>query len=97
MSELMIEAGRYRRIKVCLQGSKSPLLRTLAASEEGKTAESVFPVLYRSGGSGEIRTHGRVTPSLVFKTSALNHSATLPCSVSPAARDRLTGRFLSPH
>ena len=30
------------------------------------------------GGSGEIRTHGRVSPSLVFKTSALNHSATLP-------------------
>lgn len=30
------------------------------------------------GGSGEIRTHGRVAPSLVFKTSALNRSATLP-------------------
>src|SRR2546423_2310168 len=32
------------------------------------------------GGSGEIRTHGWVTPSLVFKTSALNRSATLPGS-----------------
>ena len=31
-----------------------------------------------NGGSGEIRTHGRVSPSLVFKTSALNRSATLP-------------------
>jgi hypothetical protein len=30
------------------------------------------------GGSGEIRTHGGDKPSLVFKTSALNHSATLP-------------------
>ena len=30
------------------------------------------------GGSGGIRTHGRLSPSLVFKTSALNHSATLP-------------------
>jgi hypothetical protein len=30
------------------------------------------------GGSGEIRTHGGVTPSAVFKTAALNHSATLP-------------------
>ena len=30
------------------------------------------------GGGGEIRTHGRVPPSLVFKTSALNHSATPP-------------------
>ena len=34
--------------------------------------------LLASGGSGEIRTHGRVAPSLVFKTSALNRSATLP-------------------
>jgi hypothetical protein len=31
-----------------------------------------------AGGGGEIRTHGRLTPSLVFKTSALNHSATPP-------------------
>ena len=31
-----------------------------------------------AGGSGEIRTHGWVTPSAVFKTAALNHSATLP-------------------
>ena len=33
---------------------------------------------YGIGGSGEIRTHGGVTPSAVFKTAALNHSATLP-------------------
>ena len=31
-----------------------------------------------SGGSGEIRTHGGLTPTAVFKTAALNHSATLP-------------------
>ena len=30
------------------------------------------------GGSGEIRTHGRLTPSAVFKTAAINRSATLP-------------------
>jgi hypothetical protein len=30
------------------------------------------------GGSGEIRTHGGHKPSAVFKTAALNHSATLP-------------------
>ena len=30
------------------------------------------------GGSGEIRTHEQFNPSLVFKTSAFNHSATLP-------------------
>ncbi len=31
------------------------------------------------GGGGEIRTHGRVTPTAVFKTAALNRSATPPC------------------
>ena len=30
------------------------------------------------GGGGGIRTHGRLSPTLVFKTRALNHSATLP-------------------
>jgi hypothetical protein len=30
------------------------------------------------GGSGEIRTHGRLAPPLVFETSAIDHSATLP-------------------
>ena len=37
-----------------------------------------------TGGGGEIRTHGRVPPSLVFKTSALNHSATPPFATTPA-------------
>src|SRR5438128_1892530 len=32
----------------------------------------------RGGGRGGIRTHGRVAPTAVFKTAALNHSATLP-------------------
>jgi hypothetical protein len=43
------------------------------------------------GGSGGIRTHGRVPPTLVFKTRALNHSATLP---SEGATPRLSGRRL---
>src|SRR5579859_4992023 len=30
------------------------------------------------GGEGEIRTHERLTPLAVFKTAALNHSATSP-------------------
>ena len=30
------------------------------------------------GGEGGIRTHERVAPLLVFKTSAFNHSATSP-------------------
>ena len=30
------------------------------------------------GGRGEIRTHGGLAPTTVFKTVALNRSATLP-------------------
>ena len=30
------------------------------------------------GGSGEIRTHGAIADSTVFKTVDLNHSSTLP-------------------
>ncbi len=33
---------------------------------------------FEIGGGGEIRTHGTRKGSLVFKTSALNHSATPP-------------------
>ena len=42
----------------------------------------------RVGGSGGIRTHGGVPPTLVFKTRALNHSATLPdlCAAVWSAR-----------
>ena len=32
----------------------------------------------RNGGEGGIRTHGRLSPTAVFKTAALNHSATSP-------------------
>jgi hypothetical protein len=35
-------------------------------------------VIYASGGEGGIRTHGEVAPTAVFKTAALNHSATSP-------------------
>ncbi len=38
----------------------------------------IFMHLYAFGGGGEIRTHGRVTPTAVFKTAALNRSATPP-------------------
>src|ERR1700755_3212902 len=31
------------------------------------------------GGQGGIRTHGELAPTAVFKTAALNHSATCPC------------------
>ncbi len=32
----------------------------------------------RNGGGGEIRTHGRVAPTTIFKTVAFNRSATPP-------------------
>lgn len=31
-----------------------------------------------NGGEGEIRTHGRVAPTTIFKTVAFNRSATSP-------------------
>ena len=37
-----------------------------------------FGAVLLLGGSGEIRTHERLTPSPVFKTGAFNRSATLP-------------------
>jgi chemotaxis protein CheD len=46
---------------------KKPLFGLLKGRERG------------IGGSGGIRTHGTVPRTLVFKTRALNHSATLPC------------------
>ena len=40
---------------------------------------------FRNGGRGGIRTHGTVSRTAVFKTAALNHSATLPVRfVSPS-------------
>ena len=40
----------------------------------------------KSGGESGIRTHGRLTPTAVFKSAALNHLALCPWSgFSPAA------------
>ena len=38
-----------------------------------------------SGGQGGIRTHGRLPPTAVFKTAALNHSATCPARLGTLA------------
>src|SRR6516165_1026200 len=55
-------------------------LRTLA-----KAGEEI------SGGRGGIRTHEGLTPLAVFKTAALNHSATLPYQQDQILR-RFAGR-----
>ena len=41
------------------------------------------------GGESGIRTHGELSPTAVFKTAALNHSAISPVrgSIMPHARD----------
>ena len=38
-----------------------------------------WPWHVAAGGWGGIRTHGELAPTAVFKTAALNHSATSPC------------------
>ena len=51
--------------------------QTTYAKEKGNQTMYLIPFKI-FGGSGEIRTHGGLTPSPVFKTGALNRSATLP-------------------
>ena len=53
-----------------LLGALRPCGRPIAGSRQG------------SGGKGGIRTHGGVSPTPVFKTGALNHSATFPAAPS---------------
>ncbi len=41
-----------------------------------------------TGGRGEIRTHGGLAPTTVFKTVALNRSATLPIAFRVMSHSR---------
>jgi len=59
--------------------AKSPLLAGLACQ-----IASVGQQLRLVGGRGEIRTHGGLAPTTVFKTVALNRSATLPSQLQRA-------------
>ena len=43
-------------------------------------SQKFLKILEYNGGEGGIRTHERVAPLLVFKTSAFNRSATSPTS-----------------
>ena len=43
-------------------------------------------------GVGEIRTHGTLSGSAVFKTAALNHSATTPLCRTPPRSSALYAR-----
>ena len=44
------------------------------------------------GGQGGIRTHGELPPTTVFKTVALNHSATCPLMLRPLASALCDGK-----
>ena len=48
------------------------------------------------GGESGIRTHGRLAPTAVFKTAALNHSAISPLSLPAKARRARHYRSLVP-
>ncbi len=59
----------------CLKGKQSKI----PGNKKHQIIYLVFFIAY--SGSGEIRTHGPLTRTPVFKTGAFDHSATLPCVV----------------
>src|SRR5687767_6352903 len=58
----------------------------------GERAPVVAQLAVRAGGRGGIRTHGGLAPTAVFKTAALNHSATLPRDRGASSRRRIDRR-----
>ena len=67
--------------------------RTAGADEQPPASVVVSAARPGAGGEGGIRTHGGREPTAVFKTAALNHSATSPCRRDlGAARRRLNSR-----
>ncbi len=65
----------------------SPMSSVRSVSDVSGMDKGVF------GGRGGIRTHGRLAPTAVFKTAALNHSATLPLAPSCLIRSD-SGKFI---
>ena len=57
-----------------------------AISAEGTAGTLARAASGKTGGRGGIRTLEPVSRLLVFKTSAIDHSATLPFSVPPAQK-----------
>ena len=70
-----IPAEWSRTVLVCLTRKRSR-----RGPNDANT--SIITAIY--GGRGGIRTHGGLAPSAVFKTAALNHSATRPSLAFPA-------------
>src|SRR3954462_14766992 len=53
-------------------------------ANSGSVFDRPAPGGCRNGGEGGIRTHGGREPTAVFKTAALNHSATCPAAALAA-------------
>src|SRR3990167_11078270 len=53
-------------------------LRTMGSSASPQSTIIAHLTVDTAGGQGGIRTHGGLAPTAVFKTAALNHSATRP-------------------
>ena len=58
-------------------------MRAIGRGRAGRERRIVRDVIFvrepaEIGGQGGIRTHGELAPTAVFKTAALNHSATCP-------------------
>ncbi len=51
--------------------------------DDFRNLKKLVGFIEKTSGRGGIRTHGCLATSPVFKTGALNHSATLPCGLSP--------------
>jgi hypothetical protein len=61
---------------------RSGLTATLGQRKSPESDATAGSTSYKKGvgGQGGIRTHGELPPTTVFKTVALNHSATCPLS-----------------
>ncbi len=69
-----MSGGSGRKVRLLL-----PTPATSLGKEKGiHVGIADYSTMIVGGGSGGIRTHGTVPRTLVFKTRALNHSATLP-------------------
>ena len=79
-AQLGIHASRSPRAKPCFAYYARLAHTTLSTKQKGPRSG---PFLF--GGEGGIRTHGGLSPSLVFKTSAFNSSATSPCAAGSIA------------
>ena len=86
--DIYLDANPNPKISVEISPDKSPIKPLFTyfadldnigyvAGAQNEIQSGYFDTL-KSGGGGEIRTLGRLSPSLVFKTSAFNHSATPP-------------------